>query len=113
LENKYARATEIVCKALAINTKILANFLSHNDPMYPVIRLLIHQMDVWVQIHSRNMDYETSVEYLRTRWRFIYSGEYVNRLDEIFKRAILREQGSRGAGLRSDSDEGQLPLDFS
>jgi len=113
LVGKYPRASRILCETFALETKDLAKYLATNDPLYPVLRGLIHSMDIYCRIHPRQGNDCVAVEYLRSHVKFIYTGEHLDRIDTGLKRAILKEQGSRGAGGGSDSDRLQLPFDFS
>jgi len=104
LRIKYARATEFVSKMWGLSDEDWAKFLAYKDPMYPVLRDIVHKVDTWLTIHGRKPDYYTLVEYFSLRSKFIYSGNIEKRLWDRFFYVKLKEQGSRGDGARGEAD---------
>jgi hypothetical protein len=113
LTRKYPRATRIVEESLEITDEDLAKYLAKGDALFPVLRGIIHAMDVYAQIHREQPNNRVAVDYLRSRISNIYSGVEIDRLDRRIKSLILKEQGLKGAGGGRYSDRLQLPLDFS
>jgi hypothetical protein len=106
LKKKYARATDIVCKALGCKVTGLAAFLAVGDPIYPQIRTFIHIIDKWIK---KGPDHYTDVEWIATirltKTKF-FAGTQAERLDSRIKEVKLKEQA-----FQVDNIQGDLALD--
>jgi hypothetical protein len=96
LNDKYPRATDDVKKFLGITDRNLAAFLAYNDEMFPKIRDLIHESDLWMKMHPGIGTTTHLLGKIRMSWRVDLQERAWIALDRVRKSNRLEEQRSRG-----------------
>lgn len=89
VREKYPRGTENFLEIFKVSTKQLARFLTHRDPLWPKLRLLIRFMEAC----HMNPKYKPTTEEIRRIVREhlqrIHEERLLGRLDEVEKQRML------------------------
>lgn len=108
---KYPRASDMICRVYGITRYDLVKYLAKPDPMYVYLRERIKYLALCEERTGKPMDYSTVVEWCSLLKGTKHAHGLGERLDKREKELKLREQGSRGAGGRSEAKaECSLPL---
>lgn len=113
LWEKHTRVHAITNELLGISDRTLANLLAKGRPEFAVLRKLVQTLDEW-EIRNPGV---LNTRLHRDAFLKMYSEKMPEKLlgylTMQLRQPTLEEQGSRGGGKRSASDDSRLPLDFS
>jgi hypothetical protein len=98
LRDKHVRATDTMMEILGITAVDLAHFLAIGDSVFVDLRNLVHWLESCGDFRENNYTSDELIRRIHLYWRCKSRDRLMNRLDEVQKRARLREQGSRGGG---------------
>jgi len=96
LEEKYARATKITYKILAINTKTMALYLSKHDPLFPKLRdfvKIVDKIDVYASPSYRMSEYSSLLSKFSSKF---IDERLKGRLTAVQSELMLEEQWMKG-----------------
>lgn len=107
LWDKHPRATEMTCEMLRISERDLTAFLAHGDEIFPVIRDIIHQVEVLMVIHGSKSTMELFLQKLTGLYTRKGPKRIADRLTSVANSLNIKEQSKEGRMDRLLADPSQ------